>query len=71
MDSKESAHHIFPKMKRKIFLIITLILISIEIILFILIKMEITKTMDIDITFYLQKKLLDTEKNSTNFFFRI
>ena len=68
MDSKESTHHIFPKMKRKIFIIITLILISIEIILFILIKMEITKTMDIDITFYLQKKLLDTEKNSTNFF---
>ena len=68
MDSKLSSKQISNTMRRKFLLIISLILISVEIVLFILIKTEVTKTIDIEITIDLQKKLLDTKENSTNFF---
>ena len=68
MDSKLSSKQISNTMRRKFLLIISLLLISVEIVLFILIKTEVTKTIDIEITIDLQKKLLDTKENSTNFF---
>ena len=56
-------------LRRKVFFIILLILISLEIILFVFIKTEDTKEIDIDTTKYLQENLLTP--NSTNIALKI
>ena len=56
-------------LRRKVFFIILLILISLEIILFVFIKTEDTKEIDIDTTKYLQENLLTP--NTTNIALKI